>query len=65
MFLQSFQSCEEHLVFLIFLVHSNTWRIGELSEDRERAHDQNWREEDMDEFHILHQNWREENKGES
>ena len=28
MFLQSFQSCEEHLVFLIFLVHSNTWGRG-------------------------------------
>ena len=28
MFLQSFQSCEEHLVFLIFLVNSNTWGRG-------------------------------------
>lgn len=48
MFLQSFQSREEHLVFLIFLVNSNTWGLGGVSEDRERAHDQNWREDNMD-----------------
>ena len=38
----------DKLVFLIFLVNSNTWGLGEVAEDRERAHDQNWREDNMD-----------------
>lgn len=48
MSLQSFQFREEDIVFLIFLVNSNTWGLGELSEDREGAQDQNWSEENMD-----------------
>ena len=48
MFLQSFQSHEEDIVFLIFLVSSNTWGLGELSEDREGVQDENWSGENMD-----------------